>query len=78
MKALTYHGPHDVRVETLPDPERQDETDLLLRVTRSTICGSDLHLWHGAMQVAEPGFAIGHELDTAILCTGRWRTARSP
>ncbi len=62
MKALTYHGPHDVRVETLPDPERQDETDLLLRVTRSTICGSDLHLWHGAMPVAEPGFAIGHEL----------------
>lgn len=62
MQALTFHGPKDVRVETLAEPELQDETDLILRVTRSTICGSDLHLWHGAMPALETGFAIGHEL----------------
>jgi 2-desacetyl-2-hydroxyethyl bacteriochlorophyllide A dehydrogenase len=62
MKAITFHGPRDVRVETLAEPELQTETGLILRVTRSTICGSDLHLWHGAMPALETGFTIGHEL----------------
>jgi 2-desacetyl-2-hydroxyethyl bacteriochlorophyllide A dehydrogenase len=62
MQALTFHGPHDVRVETVAEPELAAETDVILRVTRSTICGSDLHLWHGAMPALETGFAIGHEL----------------
>jgi 2-desacetyl-2-hydroxyethyl bacteriochlorophyllide A dehydrogenase len=62
MQALTFHGPRDVRVETLAEPELQAETDLILRVTRSTICGSDLHLWNGVMPALETGFAMGHEL----------------
>lgn len=62
MQALTFHGPHDVRVEKLAEPEIREPTDVVLRVTRATICGSDLHLWHGAMPALEKGFAIGHEL----------------
>ena len=44
MKALTWHGRRDVRVETVPDPAIEDDTDAIIRVTSSGICGSDLHL----------------------------------
>ena len=47
MKALTYHGTRDVRVETVPDPVLHDADDILLRVTATAICGSDLHLYRG-------------------------------
>lgn len=60
MKAIVYHGPEDFRFGDIPDPKLEADTDAILRVTRSAICGSDLHLWHGAMP-REPGFAVGHE-----------------
>jgi threonine dehydrogenase-like Zn-dependent dehydrogenase len=47
MRALTYHGSKDVRVETVPDPIIQEEDDVLLKVTATAICGSDLHLYRG-------------------------------
>ncbi|MBO8043720.1 alcohol dehydrogenase catalytic domain-containing protein, partial [Pseudomonas aeruginosa] len=47
MQALTYHGRKDVRVETVPDPVLAAEDDLILRVTATAICGSDLHLYRG-------------------------------
>ena len=47
MRALTWHGRHDVRVETVPDPEIVNPRDAILRVTSTAICGSDLHLYDG-------------------------------
>ncbi|CRD51221.1 hypothetical protein BN1263320051 [Stenotrophomonas indicatrix] len=47
MQALTYHGRKDVRVETVPDPVLAADDDLILRVTATAICGSDLHLYRG-------------------------------
>ena len=47
MKALTYHGSKDVRVETVADPKIVDPDDIILRVTATAICGSDLHIYRG-------------------------------
>lgn len=47
MKALTYHGKKDVRVDNVPDPALVERDDIILRVTATAICGSDLHLYRG-------------------------------
>jgi threonine dehydrogenase-like Zn-dependent dehydrogenase len=60
MRAIVYHGPQDFRVEQIPDPKVLDREDAIVRITRTAICGSDLHLWHG-MTSAATGFAVGHE-----------------
>jgi glutathione-independent formaldehyde dehydrogenase len=60
MKALVYHGKRDVRVEEVPDPEIQKGTDVLVRITTTNICGSDLHMYEGRTEV-EPGTILGHE-----------------
>jgi threonine dehydrogenase-like Zn-dependent dehydrogenase len=60
MKAIVYHGPRDFRVESVPDPKLLDPQDALVRITRTAICGSDLHLWHGSPAAAS-GFVTGHE-----------------
>jgi threonine dehydrogenase-like Zn-dependent dehydrogenase len=61
MKALTYHGSKDVRVETVPDPQIAAPDDVLLRVTATAICGSDLHLFHGKIPATKHGDIFGHE-----------------
>ena len=61
MKALTYHGTRDVRVETVPDPVLHDADDILLRVTATAICGSDLHLYRGKIPELHDGDILGHE-----------------
>lgn len=61
MKALTYHGSKDVRVETVPDPTLIEADDILLRVTATAICGSDLHLFHGKIPETKHGDIFGHE-----------------
>ena len=61
MQGVTFHGPHDFRVESVEDPKPRAATDAVVRVTRTTICGSDLHLWHGGMPAADRGFTVGHE-----------------
>ena len=61
MKALTYHGSKDVRVETVPDPILEQEDDIILRVTATAICGSDLHLYHGKIPETKHGDIFGHE-----------------
>lgn len=61
MQALTYHGSKDVRVEQVADPQLQAEDDLLLRVTATAICGSDLHLYRGKMPAMHHGDILGHE-----------------
>ena len=61
MKALTYQGAHDVRVETVADPVLEADDDILLRVTATAICGSDLHLYRGKVPGMKDGDILGHE-----------------
>ena len=61
MKALVYQGSHDVRVENVPEPKIEQDDDIVLRVTATAICGSDLHLYRGSMPATEPGDIFGHE-----------------
>ncbi|MBC7853251.1 MAG: glutathione-dependent formaldehyde dehydrogenase [Pirellulaceae bacterium] len=61
MKALCWHGTGDVRVDTVPDPKIQDPRDVIVKITASGICGSDLHLFDGFMPTMEKGDILGHE-----------------
>ncbi|KUP97550.1 alcohol dehydrogenase catalytic domain-containing protein [Thermobifida cellulosilytica] len=61
MRALTWHGPRDVRVETVPDPAVQEPTDAVIRVTSSGLCGSDLHLYEVMAPFMHEGDILGHE-----------------
>jgi threonine dehydrogenase-like Zn-dependent dehydrogenase len=61
MKALTWQGKRDVRVETVPDPRIQEPTDAIIKVTSSGICGSDLHLYEIMSPFLESGDILGHE-----------------
>ena len=61
MKALTYHGAKDVRLDTVPDPVLEAGDDIILRVTATAICGSDLHLYRGKVPGMESGDVLGHE-----------------
>ena len=61
MKALTWHGKRDVRVEQMPDPGIEDPTDVIVGVMSSGICGSDLHLYEILGPFLEPGDILGHE-----------------
>ena len=60
MKALVYKGPRDVRVEKVPDPGIEHPTDVIVKITTSNICGSDLHMYEGRTDVEE-GKILGHE-----------------
>jgi threonine dehydrogenase-like Zn-dependent dehydrogenase len=71
MQALTYHGTRDVRVETVPDPTLQDDEDVIVRVTATAICGSDLHLYRGKVPGLRAGDVLGHEFMGIIEETGR-------
>ena len=61
MKALTWHGSKDVRVETMPEPILMEADDIILRVTATAICGSDLHLYRGKVPGMKDGDILGHE-----------------
>jgi threonine dehydrogenase-like Zn-dependent dehydrogenase len=61
MRALTWHGNHDVRVDTVADPSIEHPTDAIIRVTSSGICGSDLHLYEVLGAFIDPGDILGHE-----------------
>jgi len=61
MKAVVYHGKHDVRVEDVADPTIQEPTDAIIRITSTAICGSDLHLYSKLGLFLEPGDILGHE-----------------
>ncbi len=61
MKALTWHGKRDVRVEDVPDPILKEPNDAIIKVTSSGICGSDLHLYEVLGPFLEPGDILGHE-----------------
>jgi len=61
MKALTWQGRRDVRVEDVPDPKIEQPTDAIIRVTSTAICGSDLHLYEVLGPFLEAGDVLGHE-----------------
>jgi threonine dehydrogenase-like Zn-dependent dehydrogenase len=61
MKALAYRGTRDVRVEDVPEPLIEADDDVIVRVTATAICGSDLHIYRGKMPAMEKGDVLGHE-----------------
>ena len=61
MKALTWHGKRDVRVDEVPDPKIEEPTDAVIRVTSTGICGSDLHLYEVMGPFMTAGDILGHE-----------------
>ncbi|MGO4362024.1 zinc-dependent alcohol dehydrogenase [Terrabacter sp. 2TAF16] len=61
MRAVTWQGKKDVRVEEVPDPRIQEPTDAIVRMTTTNICGSDLHLYEPLAAFMTPGDIIGHE-----------------
>ncbi|MBC2900441.1 alcohol dehydrogenase catalytic domain-containing protein [Streptomyces cupreus] len=61
MKAVTWQGKRDVRVENVPDPTIQEPTDAVVRITSSGLCGSDLHLYEVLTPFMTPGDILGHE-----------------
>src|SRR5215218_6300354 len=61
MKALVYRGPRDVRIDDKSKPNIKDSEDIILKVTNTAICGSDLHLFHGNVTGMKPGQTLGHE-----------------
>ena len=70
MKALCWHGHGDVRVDTVPDPKIEKPTDIIIKVTSSGICGSDLHLLDGYMPTMESGDILGHEFMGEVVEVG--------
>lgn len=77
MKALVYHGSKDVRVDTVPDPSLVDGDDIILRVTATAICGSDLHLYRGKVPGMKSGDIMGHEFMGEVVEVGSEVTAVS-
>lgn len=89
MRALTFHGSHDVRIDRVAEPRLQEPDDLLLRVTATAICGSDLHLYRGKIPMVEQGDILGHEfmgvveevgsaVTACVRATGWWCPSSSP
>jgi threonine dehydrogenase-like Zn-dependent dehydrogenase len=70
MRALTYHGSHDVRVDTVPDPILQEPDDVVLKITATAICGSDLHLYRGKIPELKAGDILGHEFMGVVVDAG--------
>lgn len=60
MRALVYNGPRDVSIKQMPDPKIEAPTDVLVKITTTNICGSDLHMYEGRTDL-ESGRIIGHE-----------------
>jgi threonine dehydrogenase-like Zn-dependent dehydrogenase len=70
MKALCWHGKHDVRYETVPDPGIEEPRDAIVKMTSCAICGSDLHLFDGFMPAMEKGDVLGHEFMGEVVEVG--------
>ena len=69
MQAVTFQAPGEVRLEERPEPEMTASADAVVRVEATGVCGSDLHIYHGRVQI-EPGFTIGHEFVGTVVAAG--------
>jgi threonine dehydrogenase-like Zn-dependent dehydrogenase len=70
MRALVYHGKHDIRCDTVPDPVIEEPRDAIIRMTSCAICGSDLHLYDGFMMGMKDGDIVGHEFMGEVVEVG--------
>jgi threonine dehydrogenase-like Zn-dependent dehydrogenase len=61
VKALAWHGKHDIRCESVPDPRIEHPRDAIKKVTACAICGSDLHIYNGIIPRMKSGDVLGHE-----------------
>lgn len=71
MKAICWHGTGDMRLDNVPEPVIADPTDVIVRITSTAICGSDLHLYDGFMPTMQAGDVIGHEPMGIVVETGK-------
>ena len=71
MRALCWHGTGDVRVDNVPDPQIHDPRDVIIKITSSAICGSDLHLHNGFQPTMEKGDILGHENMGEVVDVGK-------
>ena len=76
MRALTWHGKHDVRMETVPDPQIVNPRDAIIRITSTAICGSDLHLYDSYIPTLHRGDILGHEFMGEVVETGAGSTLK--
>lgn len=61
MKALVYHGPGKIALEDKPKPTLLSSTDAIVKITKTTICGTDLHILKGDVPTVSSGRILGHE-----------------
>jgi threonine dehydrogenase-like Zn-dependent dehydrogenase len=71
MRALRWHGKHDIRCDTVPDPTIEEGRDAIIKVSTCAICGSDLHLFDGFMPTMESGDIMGHEFMGEVVEVGK-------
>ena len=76
MRALAWHGKHDVRVDTVDDPEIVNPRDAIIKVTSTAICGSDLHLYDGYIPTMQAGDILGHEFMGEVVEVGAKSTLK--
>ena len=69
MQAVTFQAPGEVRLEDRPEPELIARDDAVVKVEATGVCGSDLHIYHGRVQI-DPGFTLGHEFVGTVLAAG--------
>src|SRR5579875_3563860 len=71
MRALCWYGKEDVRVETVPDPQILEADDVIIEITSTAICGSDLHLYDGFVPTMKEGDVLGHEPMGVVVEVGK-------
>jgi threonine dehydrogenase-like Zn-dependent dehydrogenase len=71
MRAVCWYGPHDVRVQNVPDPTIINPHDAIIKITTTAICGSDLHLYDGYIPTMRRGDILGHEFMGEVVDVGR-------
>jgi len=69
MQAVTFQAPGEIRLDEKPDPELLADDDAIVRIEATGVCGSDLHIYHGRVEI-EPGFTIGHEYVGTVVAAG--------
>src|SRR5580693_540224 len=69
MRAVTFQAPGKVEVQEVPEPELIEAGDAIVQIEATGVCGSDLHIYHGRVQI-EPGFTIGHEYVGTVIAAG--------
>ena len=77
MKAIAWHGKHDVRCDTVDDPEILNPRDAILKITSTAICGSDLHLYDGYVPAMKSGDILGHEFMGEVVEVGPKSTLKT-